>query len=186
MPLLPLEPFVFPDELLTAPMEGLDTTGRWLVLHTRPRTEKALARKFLSRGLAFFLPLYQRKWRSRGRLQCSHLPLFPGYIFLHGDEGARLQALETNLVARWLPVPDQIRLHQDLARVYRLIVAEAAMTPEDRLLPGTAVEIIQGPLAGLEGTVIRRGKQLKVFVEVQFLQRGVSVEIESWMLQPVS
>jgi transcriptional antiterminator RfaH len=184
MPLLPLEPFVYPEELLTAHAEGLDSVGRWLVLHTRPRTEKALARRLLNRGVSYFLPLYERKWRSRGRMLSSHLPLFPGYVFLHGDEEARLHALETNLVARWLPVPDQARLHQDLARVYRLIVAEAALTPEDRLLPGTPVEIIQGPLAGLEGTVIRRGKQLTVFVEVQFLQRGVSVEIESWMLQP--
>jgi transcriptional antiterminator RfaH len=179
-----LEPFVFPDGLLTGPVVDLDPAGRWLVLHTRPRSEKALARRLLNRGVSFFLPLYQRKWRSRGRMQCSHLPLFPGYLFLHGDEGARLHALETNLVARWLPVPDQARLHHDLARVYRLIVAEAPLTPEDHLLPGTPVEIIQGPLAGLEGTVIRRGKQLKVFVEVQFLQRGVSVEVESWMLQP--
>jgi transcriptional antiterminator RfaH len=113
------------------------------------------------------------------------MPLFAGYIFMHGDEDARLHALETNLIARCLPVPDQRRLHQDLAHVYHLVTSEAAMTPEDRLLPGTKVEIRHGPLAGLEGTVIRRGSQLRVFVEVQFLQRGVSVEIESWMLEQV-
>jgi transcriptional antiterminator RfaH len=185
MPLLPLEPFVYPDGLLTSPLPGAESSGRWWVLHTRPRTEKALARRFLGRGISFFLPLYQRQWRSGGRLLRSHLPLFAGYIFLHGDEQARLHALETNLVARWLAVEDQRRLHWDLTRIYNLIVSEAPLTPEDRLLPGTPVEITRGPLAGLEGTVIRRGKQLKVFVEVQFLQRGVSVEIESWMIQPL-
>ena len=77
-----------------------------------------------------------------------------------GDEQVRLPALETNLVAHWLPVPDQRRLHLDLARVHRLILAEAALTPEDRLVPGTPVEIRHGPMTGLQGTVLRRGKSL--------------------------
>jgi transcriptional antiterminator RfaH len=184
MPLLPPEPFVFPDTLLrTSPPEG-DGPARWWVLHTRPRVEKALARKFLGRGTSFFLPLYQRQWRNKGRLHRSHLPLFAGYLFLLGDDQARTHALETNLVARVLTVPDQRRLHADLARVYELIVAEAPLTPEDRLLPGTPVAITRGPLAGLTGTILRRGKQLRFFVEVEMLQRGVSVEIESWMIEP--
>ncbi len=185
MPILPLEPFVFPDALLEASAPELDGAGRWWVLHTRPRAEKTLARKFLQRGLSFFLPLYRHRRRSSGRILSSHLPLFAGYIFLHGDDQARIHALETNLVARWLPVADQPRLHADLARVYRLVTSEAAVSPEDRLQPGTPVEITHGPLAGLEGTVLRRGKQLRVLVEVQFLQRGVSVEVETWMIQPV-
>lgn len=185
MPLLPLEPFVYPDDLLNSPDGGETAASQWWVLHTRPRAEKCLARRFLSRSLPFFLPLYKKQWRSRGRLLCSHMPLFPGYIFLHGDAQARLVALETNLVARCLPVEDQQQLHVDLVRVYHLIATGELLTPEGRLEAGTRVEIIGGPLAGLEGKVIRRGKQLKFFVEVRLLQQGVSVEIEGWMIQPL-
>jgi transcriptional antiterminator RfaH len=185
MPLLPLEPFIFPDTLLQTPPADNDGALRWWVVHTRPRAEKVLARKFLGRGLSFFLPLYEHHWRNKGRLHQSHLPVFAGYIFLHGDDQTRLYALETNQVARWLPVPDQQRLHADLARVYHLIVTRHPLQPEDRLRPGQRVHIKRGPLAGLDGTVLRRGKQLRVFVEVEFLQRGVSVEIEAWMLEPV-
>ena len=39
--------------------------------------------------------------------------------------------------------------------------------------------------AGLEGKILHRGKKLHFFIEVQLLQQGVSVEIESWMFQPV-
>ena len=41
-------------------------------------------------------------------------------------------------------------------------------------------------MAGLTGKVLRRGKDLHFFIEVQFLQRGVSVEIESWMFQALA
>lgn len=183
MPLLALEPYMHPDNLFADATEaaGLD---RWWVLHTRPRTEKALARRFLNRGASFFLPLYIRRWSSRGRALCSHLPLFPGYVFLHGDGDARLAALETNLVARVLPADDQSRLHCDLRRVYDLITTGAPLTPEDRLEPGDPVRIVRGPLAGMQGKIVRRGTNLRFVVEVDFLRRAVSAQIESWMLEP--
>jgi transcriptional antiterminator RfaH len=185
MPLLPLEPYKYPNELFE-PSEVADGAAeRWWVLHSRPRAEKALARQFSARRLAFFLPIYHKHWRSNGRSQSSHLPLFPGYIFLRGDDEARVSALTTNLIANVLPVPDQGALYTDLARVHHLMESGSSLTPEERLQPGTRVEITAGPLAGLEGKVLHRGKHLHFFIEVRLLQQGVSVAIESWMLQPV-
>jgi transcriptional antiterminator RfaH len=185
MPLLPLEPYLFPGDLFEDPAPVVNSPERWWVLHSRPRAEKALARQLLARSLPFFLPLHHRQWRSRGRLQSSYLPLFPGYVFLRGDDDGRVAALTTNLVAHVLPVPDQNQLVADLIRVNHLIVSGSPLTPEDRLEPGTLVEITAGPFAGMEGKILRSGKNLRFFVEVQFLQRGVSVEIESWMFQPI-
>src|SRR5438105_15606394 len=93
MPLLPMEPSLYPDDLFAGPAVAPDGAERWWVLHTRPRAEKALARKILARRLPFFLPLHHRQWRSKGRLQSSYLPLFPGYVFLRGDDDARVLAL---------------------------------------------------------------------------------------------
>jgi transcription antitermination factor NusG len=73
-----------------------------------------------------------------------------------------------------------------LRRVYHLITTGAALTPEDRLEPGDPVEIVTGPFAGMAGKLIRRGNGLRLFVEVQMLRRAVSVEVESWMVQPRS
>ena len=115
----------------------------------------------------------------------SHLPLFPGYLFLRGDSQARLQALETNLVANCLTVSDQVRLTADLKNILTLMASGSPLSPEERLQPGAQVEIVSGPLAGVEGKIIRRGKRLTFIVEVQFLQQGVSVEIESWMFRPL-
>jgi transcription antitermination factor NusG len=185
MPLLPLEPFVFPDNLLTEPTIPESEMGNWWVLHTRPRAEKSLIRGLLRRQVPFFLPLSKRKWRNRGRVHSSYLPLFPGYVFLRSDGSTVFRTLETNLVARILEVSDQEQLQADLARIYWLIAAGAPLAAEDRLCPGSRVEIISGPFTGLEGKVLRRGKQLKLIVEVRFLQQGVSVEIESWMIEPI-
>jgi transcription antitermination factor NusG len=186
MPLLPLEPFLFPEDVLTQPPPAEEEDGQWWVLHTRPRAEKTLARRLLEGRQPFFLPLYQRKWHNNGRSFQSWLPLFPGYVFLHGSGQARLKALQTNLLANVLPVLDQEQLQADLRRVHALIVSGLPLLPEERLEPGTAVEIVRGPLAGLEGKVLRQGKNWKFFVEVKLLQRGVSVEIDAAMIRPVA
>src|SRR5690349_13644039 len=147
MPLLGLEPFVYPEGLLDS-ASATAGPAKWWALHTRPRAEKTLARRFLDHSVPFFLPVCQRQWRNRGRLFRSYLPLFPGYVFLHGDAESRLTALETNLVAHTLAADDQHQLHADLHRVYQLITSGAAITPEDRLEPGDRVELIKGPFAG--------------------------------------
>src|SRR4051812_9758000 len=98
MPLLPSEPFIFPDDLLSNPAY-LEGPSRWWVLHTRPRAEKSLARKLLALQTRFFLPQHEHHWCSRGRRFQAHLPLFPGYLFLHDDSEALLAARQTNHVA---------------------------------------------------------------------------------------
>jgi transcription antitermination factor NusG len=187
MPLLSAEPSIFPETLFSDDGSCAQSVPDWLVVYTRARAEKALARSLLARRVGFFLPLHERRWHSpSGRVRCSFLPLFPGYVFLHQATEARLNALETGLVSRCLSVADQMALHQDLARVYRLIASGAPLLPEERLEPGNLVEIVYGSLTGLQGKVIRRGKQMRLVVEVELLQRGVSVEIDSHMVEPLA
>jgi transcription antitermination factor NusG len=194
MPLVALETCLYPDTLLTAvgditpadvvPPSGDDAKPEWWVLHTRPRTEKTLARKLLAREVPFYLPLYEHRLPAAGRVRTSHLPLFPSYVFLFGNGDQRRLALETNLVVQTLPVADQPRLLSDLQAVRRILDSRQKVTPEERLQPGTPVRIVAGPLAGLAGVVTRRGRQLRFVIEVRFFSQGVATEIESWMLEP--
>jgi transcriptional antiterminator RfaH len=184
MPILPPEPFLWPDDLLARRPLPAASSPRWWALHTKPRTEKSLARHFLRRKLGFFLPLAKKHWRKKGRRLTSSVPLFPGYIFLLGDNQARLEALATHQVVKCLAVEDQARLYEDLARIHQLMLSGVPIVSESRLQPGSWVEITSGPLEGLQGKVLRRGKRWRFIVEVHFLQRGASVEIDAAMIQP--
>lgn len=184
MPRLQLETYLLPDDLLLQPRRESTSSARWWVMHTKPRGEKSLARKLCELERSFFLPQYQKKTLKSGRIQTSHLPLFPGYLFIHGTEEDRLLSIKTNLVVQCLEVLDQDQLHTDLHNVYSLMNSGDALTPESQLDPGRPVEIIHGPLRGMEGRIIRRENRLRFLVEVRFLQRGVSVQLESWMMSP--
>jgi transcriptional antiterminator RfaH len=183
MPILMNEPSIYPSDLLAVPHPP-DT--RWWVLYVKARAEKALARSLLLRQSAFFLPVYENLWKTRNRFRRSYLPLFPGYLFLHGTEENRVQALATNRVSRCIEVNDQEQLRDDLIRVHRLIQSGEPLTPEDRLQPGLAVEVVCGCLEGLQGTLVRRGKDTCLVVEVRLLNRGVSVQLEQYMVRALN
>jgi len=184
MPVLCLEPMVWPESLLDSRIDG-HFGEQWWVLHVKPRAEKSLARKCFARQTRYFLPQYRHQHGGQGRTKDSYLPLFPGYLFLYGTERERLMALETNLVVNVLSVPNQSELFDDLKRINQVIESGLPILPEERLQPGMPVAIVDGPLAGLQGTVIRRKNKMTLTLKVSFLQQGASVEMDSWMVEPI-
>ena len=184
MPVLPLETYVFPEDLLDRTAPAGDDGDSWYVVHARPRAEKVIARWLVLFGTPFYLPLYARKFYHRNRLLTSYLPLFPGYLFVRASIDQRIDLCwKIDHVVRTLRAPDQDAFHQKLLDIRRLLESGVPVTPEERLQPGQWVEIKSGPLRGLEGKVIRRGKQFRFVIELDFLKRGVSCEVSGWQLR---
>jgi transcription antitermination factor NusG len=185
MPILPAEPALFPPDLFTEGKERHDPSREWFVLHVKPRQEKSLAREMYQRAIPFHLPLVKRRTVVRGRVLYSQIPLFPGYLFLLCDREEWLTALNTRRVVRPVKVPSQEELWHDLRQIYRLIASDAAVTPEQHLAPGTPVEILSGPLAGLRGVVTHTVSGRRLWVRVNFIEQGASVLLDDCTLAPV-
>lgn len=185
MPILQAEIDCFPENLFADAELVPELAKRaWWVLHTRPRQEKSLARDLVQGKIPFYLPLAARRSRSRGRTLTSHIPLFTSYVFLLANEEERIEALRTDRIAHMLPVPDCAGLWRDLRQVHRLIASGAPLTPESQLAPGMQVEIQSGPLAGLKGKIVRAASKRRFVVEIDFIQRGVSVLLDDFTLVP--
>ena len=120
MPILSLEPQMFPSDLLET--GGKDCDERlWWVIHTRPRQEKSLARDLYAAQVPFYLPLAGRQTRMRNRMMTSYLPLFTSYLFLRANSEERAAALSSTRVVSSIRVAEQERLVRDLAQIHRLI-----------------------------------------------------------------
>lgn len=185
MPRLQSEPYLLSDECLLGSEQDQFANHAWWVMHTKPRTEKALARRMHELQRHYFLPIQEKRTLSRSRMKSSYIPLFPSYLFVFGTPEDRLQAIKTNMVVQCITVTEQDQLRDDLHRVYRLMKTGEALTPEDKLEPGDEVEINHGALRGMTGTVIKRNNKLRLQIEVRLLQRGISMEIETWMITAI-
>lgn len=186
MPILPAEPDVFPEDLWDrgpAP----DDAHRWWCLHTKPRQEKATARHLRERLVAFYTPQVVHEGRTpSGRKTRSFLPLFPSYVFMLGDETQRLEAFRAGTLANVLEVVDQASLDRDLRQIRQMLNSGLPIVPEPSHPVGVRVRIASGPLAGIVGTVVRRGPRDRFVALVDFLGSGAMVDLEDWQVERVA
>ncbi len=74
---------------------------------------------------------------------------------------------------------------QGVRQLADLIAVGAPLTVEQRLCAGRKARIRNGPLAGFEGTIIQRRGTDRLLIGVNFLQQGVSIEINGFLVEPV-
>jgi transcription antitermination factor NusG len=184
MPILTREIDLYPQDLLDRPDLNSQPDRHWWALYTRSRREKDLMRRLVALDVPFYGPVIAQRTRSSsGRVRTSHVPLFAGYVFIHGDESQRYAALTTNCISRDIIVADGRELTDDLRRIRRLVDSGMPLTIESRLQPGTRVRVRTGVLADQEGIVIQRRGEQHLLVAVNFLQQGASVLLEDFEVE---
>ncbi|MEO8380303.1 MAG: transcription termination/antitermination NusG family protein [Acidobacteriota bacterium] len=181
MPILRKESDIFPAELFDLPT----VDAPWEIAHLRSRQEKAVARLLLDGEKPFYLPQIEQKSRRSGRTFVSHLPLFPGYIFLRRVEGLRQTLWRTSAVVSMIQVPDQAQLAGELLQIRQLQVSGAVLTPRIELAPGDAVLITEGAFSGYSGIVIKERGAMRLIVSVSILRKSVAVEFPRELLAQV-
>jgi transcription antitermination factor NusG len=108
------------------------------------------------------------------------LPLFPGYVFVRVSSSERNRVLEHPSVLRLVtfggrpaPLPDgEIRR---LRAALELATAE----PFPSLLPGKRIRVKSGPLAGLEGRILRRKGRMRLAVTIDAIQRSIIFDLDA-------
>jgi len=59
--------------------------------------------------------------------------------------------------------------------------------PHDYIKTGDKVTVIDGPLEGVVGTILRsNSKKYKFVVSISLLQRSIAVEMNEWAVQKIS
>lgn len=154
-------------------------------MYTKPRQEKSLARQLVAMDLSFYLPLIPKTNVIRGRKVTSWIPLFCGYVFFFGTDEERCRALATHRITMTIPAPSVEEMAQDLRNIQALIASGAPLTVEGRLQPGRRVRVITGTLMGVEGTITERRGRDYLLIAIDFLQQGVSLLIQDFMVEPI-
>ena len=153
---------------------------RWYAAYTQPRHEKAVDRHLRARELETYLPLHREIKSWNGRRAEVESPLFKGYVFVRLRSRERLKALEHPSVISFVSFGGRpAALPDEEIVALRNAVAQRNVEPYPYLDAGKRVRIINGPLSGLEGIIVRKnGKKARMVVSVEFLRRAVAVDLE--------
>ena len=172
MPILRKERDIFPDNLF----ELSTDQAPWVIAHLRSRQEKSTARMLFDDRKPFYLPQIVQKTKGPDRTFVSHLPLFPGYIFLRQVAGLQQRLWQTRAVANMIEVPDQAQLTEELLQIRELEATGAVLTPCVELAPGDPVRITEGAFSGYVGTVTAERGALRLIVSVSIIKKAIAVE----------
>jgi len=154
---------------------------RWYAIYTRSRHEKRIKDRLEHQSLESFLPLYQAVHRWKDRRMLVSLPLFPGYLFVRMVLREHRRPVITvpgvvSLVGRpGCPAPIE---DDEIDSLRRCSLRGQSMMPHPFLTVGRRVRVLRGPLADLEGILIRRKGKSRLILSVQLIARSVAVEVD--------
>lgn len=159
----------------------------WYAAFTIANHEKRVSQQLGAREVEHFLPLYSsvRQWKDR-RVELE-LPLFPGYVFVRISLRERLRVLQIPGVAQLVGFGGvSAALPEDEIEALRTSLAHGVRAePHPFLRRGRHVRVKAGPLAGVEGILMRRRNRGRFVLSLEPIKRSVAIEVDVADLEPL-
>lgn len=169
-------------------MTEQDRNHNWYAVCTRHQHEKAAARILEYKEFEVFLPLYKARRRWKDRVKELSAPLFPGYLFIREGLERLLPILTTpgvcNIVScggRPAAIP-----HSEIEGVRRIVESTLRVEPHPFLRSGDRVRVKYGPIAGVEGILLRQKNIARLVLSVEMLGKSAAVEVDATHVERVS
>lgn len=154
-------------------------TDPWLVLRTRSQHENLVASCLIQKRIATFLPKHCVVRRRKDRKVVTEMPLFPGYVFVqpHAEQYENMRYIPGSCGLVFAGNKPAAMPEKDLAAMRILVSSGTALSAEKKLIPGKRVEVISGPLMGIQGELIRIKNLQRLVINAELLSSSVSVEV---------
>jgi transcription antitermination factor NusG len=166
------------------------TRAPWHVIWTHSHFEDLVGEQLVAKGFHPFVPKVDAWTRRGGARQIKRVPLFASYLFLNDalDKPRHVEVRKTRglvdvLGESWdrpATVPDA-----EIEAIRRITDSGLTAMPHPYLREGRRVRIAAGPLADVEGILVKvRPDKGLVVVSVNLLQRSVAVEVDCTRVVP--
>jgi transcription termination/antitermination protein NusG len=161
---------------------------RWYAIRTQSRAERMVHHALTHHSIDSFLPVMTRVSEWKGRHKRIESAMFPGYCF------AKFSLSQTLLVAQ---IPGVIEItgsdkgrpeaipDDDMAALRRVIEYGQRYEENLGLEEGTKVEVVRGPLAGIQGKLIGKRDNWKLIVFIHVIGKGACVDMDAENTEPL-
>ncbi|HSH19600.1 MAG TPA: UpxY family transcription antiterminator [Draconibacterium sp.] len=154
---------------------------QWHVIYTRSRAEKKVQLELTIKNIENFLPMQKRLRQWKDRKKWVEMPLMSGYCFVKITRKEYDAVLQTTNVVGYVRfegkaavIPEnQIDSLKQMLKQYDF---EVIVTSEN-FEPGKQVEVIEGPMIGLRGELVKAQGKNKFIIRFNQIKSVVSVEI---------
>ncbi len=152
----------------------------WHAVTVRHQHERQVAAALDTTGVETFVPLYRARRRWSDRVKDLDATLFPGYVLGRFAMPDRMKVMRTPGVVKIVGfggVPARIQ-DGEIAAVRQAVESKLKLEPCPHLRTGDRVRIAEGPLRGVEGTLLSEKGGVRLVIGIALLQRSIAVELE--------
>lgn len=166
-----------------------DPIKNWFAIYTKSRAEKKVLAELTLKGIDAFLPLQKqlRQWKDRKKWVES--PLLPGYCFVHVNRAEYDSVLKTKNVVCYVTFEGKAaEIQEDQINALKRMLQQNDFEVEvsfNNFEVGKKVEIIEGPLMGLQGELVEIRGRNKLLLRIDQIDKTFSIEIPSNYLSAV-
>ena len=161
--------------------------AHWYAVRTRSRHEKLVRDQLEKQGIEPLLPTVKRLSQWKDRRKEVEAPLFSGYCFVKFSQQDKLAVQKISGVVEVVgsgsrpgPIPEE-----EIAAIKTLMASVLPYDPHPYLHEGMMVEVVRGPLQGLQGILLRKEKRHRLVIGVRLIQQAAAVEIDVGDIGPV-
>ena len=158
----------------------------WYAIQTLSRHEKVVRTQLEMQSVEYFLPTTRRISQWSDRKKQVEIPLFAGYCFARFSLADRLPVLQSQGVVgvvgsggRPESVPDD-----EIESLRKLVHSTSDYSCHPYLREGMLVNVVDGPLRGIKGRLIRESRHCRLVLSVMLIQRSVSIQIDADCVVP--
>jgi len=132
-----------------------------------------------ARGLEVFHPTYHSRRRWKDRIKVLPMPLFPCYVFVREEIGAKLPVVSTPGVHMIVTRGQEFALvaDEEIEAIRKAVHSSQTLEPCPYLNAGERVRVVRGPMTGVEGILLRQTGRHRLVLSVDLLGRSASVEV---------
>lgn len=174
---------------LPVPVEAVPRPA-WYAIWTRSHSEQLVADQLQAKGFDVFLPKIGIWSRRGGVRHVIQVPMFSSYLFLHEVvdkqryiEVQKARGIVRILGERWdrlAAIPDP-----EIETLQHALDAGANVIPHPYLHEGQRVRIVEGPLRGVEGLLVKnQSKKGLLVLSVNLLRRSVAAQVDCTQVVP--
>jgi transcription antitermination factor NusG len=160
----------------------------WYGARVRSRSELTVASFLTAKDVECFVPCWQQRRAYSDRVRNVPVAAFPGYLFCRIGPTERTRVLSTQGVQSLAgtrqagePIEDETIL-----ALQRAFSQAELVTQVPYLRLGDGVRVLDGPMAGAIGTLLRVKGQQRLVISLDVLQRSVAVEVDGASVELLS
>lgn len=162
-------------------MNNINIQKQWHVIYTRSRAEKKVSVELDIKNIENFLPVQKKLRQWKDRKKWVEIPLISGYCFVNITRKEYDMVLQTSNVVGYVRFEGKAaiipqRQIDSLKQMLRQYDFEVNVTNEN-FAPGKRVEVIEGPMIGLRGELVKAQGKNKFIIRFNQINSIFSVEV---------